>query len=30
MDACITKDGKLIVHHDKDFKRTCGIDKKVE
>jgi glycerophosphoryl diester phosphodiesterase len=25
MDVCCTKDGILVVHHDHDLKRTCGV-----
>lgn len=28
-DVRITKDGEIIVFHDEDFKRLCGVDKKV-
>lgn len=27
LDICVTKDGKLVVHHDTNLKRTCGVDK---
>ena len=27
MDVCETKDGVLVVHHDKSLMRTCGIQK---
>lgn len=29
MDVCSTKDGVLVVHHDKDLLRTCGIGKEI-
>jgi glycerophosphoryl diester phosphodiesterase len=29
MDICETKDGVLVVHHDKSLKRTCGVDKEI-
>lgn len=29
MDVCFTKDLKLVVHHDSNLIRTCGIDKKI-
>jgi len=29
MDVCLSKDNKIIVVHDKDLKRLCGINKKV-
>ncbi len=25
MDVCETKDGVLVVHHDHDLERTCGV-----
>lgn len=25
MDVCFTKDGKLVVHHDSNLLRTCGV-----
>lgn len=27
MDVCETKDGILVVHHDHDLERTCGVKK---
>lgn len=30
MDVCSTKDNVLVLHHDLDLQRTCGIDKKVK
>lgn len=30
MDVCSTKDGVLVVHHDLDLQRACGVDKKVK
>jgi glycerophosphoryl diester phosphodiesterase len=29
LDICVTKDGKLVVHHDTNLKRTCGVDKHI-
>jgi glycerophosphoryl diester phosphodiesterase len=29
MDVCITKDEVLVVHHDLDLFRTCGLKAKV-
>ena len=29
MDVCETKDGILVVHHDHDLERTCGIKKQI-
>ena len=29
MDVCETKDKKLVVHHDQNLFRTCGVEKKV-
>ena len=29
MDVCETKDGVLVVHHDKTLLRTCGIDEDI-
>jgi glycerophosphoryl diester phosphodiesterase len=29
MDVCVTKDGVLVVHHDSDLRRTCGVDRLV-
>jgi glycerophosphoryl diester phosphodiesterase len=29
MDVIETKDGVLVVHHDKDLMRTCGVEKEV-
>ena len=29
MDVIETRDGVLVVHHDRDLKRTCGVDKMV-
>lgn len=29
MDVCETKDGILVVHHDKTLERTCGINQQV-
>jgi glycerophosphoryl diester phosphodiesterase len=25
MDVCVTKDGELVVHHDLDLVRSCGV-----
>jgi glycerophosphoryl diester phosphodiesterase len=27
MDVCETKDGVLVVHHDHELERTCGVEK---
>lgn len=29
MDICETKDGVLVVHHDKSLLRTCGVNKAI-
>lgn len=29
MDVCETKDGILVVHHDEDLSRTCGVSKHI-
>jgi glycerophosphoryl diester phosphodiesterase len=29
MDVCVTKDDVLVVHHDLDLNRTCGVHKLV-
>jgi glycerophosphoryl diester phosphodiesterase len=29
MDVCETKDGILVVHHDHDLERTCGVKDKI-
>ena len=26
LDICITQDGQLVVHHDANLQRTCGVD----
>lgn len=28
LDVQLTKDGVMVVHHDYDLKRTCGVNKK--
>lgn len=30
MDVCETKDGVLVVHHDHDLERTCGVKSKIK
>lgn len=30
MDVCETKDGLLVVHHDHDLERTCGVKGKIK
>ena len=29
LDVQLTKDGVMVVHHDYDLKRTCGVNKKI-
>lgn len=29
LDICITKDGKLVVHHDTNLRRTCGVNQEI-
>lgn len=29
MDVCMTKDKVLVVHHDKDLWRSCGIKEEI-
>ena len=29
LDVQLTKDGKLVVHHDGSLKRVCGVDKRI-
>ena len=29
MDVCLTLDRVLVVHHDRDLLRTCGLDRTV-
>lgn len=29
LDVCETKDGIMVVHHDQDLQRTCGIKKHI-
>jgi glycerophosphoryl diester phosphodiesterase len=30
MDVCFTKDKKLVVHHDSNLARTCGVSDDIE
>ena len=30
LDACLTKDKKIVVIHDSNLRRMCGVDKYVE
>jgi glycerophosphoryl diester phosphodiesterase len=30
MDVCFTKDKKLVVHHDSNLARTCGVADHIE
>ena len=29
LDVCETKDGIIVVHHDQDLHRTCGVKKNI-
>lgn len=29
LDVCLTKDKKLVVHHDSTLSRTCGINREI-
>jgi glycerophosphoryl diester phosphodiesterase len=29
LDLVVTKDGKLIVHHDPSLRRTCGVNQEI-
>ena len=30
LDVCITKDKKLVVHHDFHLNRLCGVDEEIQ
>ena len=30
LDVQLTKDGVMVIHHDYDLKRTCGVNKKIQ
>lgn len=29
LDICTTKDGQLVVHHDSNLRRTCGVNREI-
>lgn len=29
LDICVTKDNQLVVHHDANLRRTCGVNKDI-